>query len=225
MPKISLYRKNIHPMKKTAFILFNLLLSALLAHAGNMFGPGPFRNGSPLLSGIDGIYQSTARGNNFTGIFRFTYSGGSQTQNTNQNSWIFFVNGQILKGDVNAALEGTNLTGILDAGTVPLRSSSGETDVFPIIFVNSESNGIGTFQGKINLKSPSGEFSGSGTLVGASTATTIFDMITIDPRTNFPWSQQVTVDGQASNLPETSFKFRGVRTSISSTSTNSTAAN
>jgi hypothetical protein len=178
-----------------------------------------------LVSGVDGTYQATARATNLTGIFRFAYSGGSQTQDSRQNNWIFFLNGQILKGDVSAAIEGTNLNGIFDAGTIPLRSSSGETDVFPIVFVDSDANGVGTFQGKINLKSPSGEFSGSGSLVGATVPNTDITIVTVDPNTGDIQQDTVNITGSVSPISEAVFKFRGVRTSISSTSTNSTAAN
>jgi hypothetical protein len=57
-----------------AFLVF--LAAALNVHASA--GPPPFTNGSPLITGVDGSYQATARGKNLTGVFRFTYVNGSQ---------------------------------------------------------------------------------------------------------------------------------------------------
>ena len=50
-----------------------------IVHVYASTGPPPFTNGSPLVSGVDGFYQATARGRNLTGVFRFTYANGVQT--------------------------------------------------------------------------------------------------------------------------------------------------
>jgi hypothetical protein len=217
-------------MKKYPFcaVLF-FFISLNFADAGNMFGPGAFRNGSPLTSGNDGQYQATARATNVTGIIRFAYSGGVQTSETLENNWIFFINGQIYKGDISVAMQGTSLSGILDSGVVPIRSSSGKTDVFPIVLVSGGSNAAGSFQGKINLKSPSGEFSGSGSLAGASFPGMNLDIVTLDPTTGIPWvTPQIQIPAAAAaNLADTPFQFRGVRASIQidTQSSATTAAN
>jgi hypothetical protein len=41
-----------------------------IVHVYASAGPPPFTNGSPLVSGVDGSYQATARGRNLTGVFR-----------------------------------------------------------------------------------------------------------------------------------------------------------
>ena len=50
-----------------------------IVHVYASAGPPPFTNGSPLVSGVDGSYQATARGRNLTGVFRFTYANVVQT--------------------------------------------------------------------------------------------------------------------------------------------------
>ena len=62
---------------KIAASFLVLLLGVVHVHASA--GPPPFTNGSPLVSGVDGSYQATARGRNLTGVFRFTYANGVQT--------------------------------------------------------------------------------------------------------------------------------------------------
>jgi hypothetical protein len=57
-----------------------LILIAFVAYVQASAGPPPFTNGSPLVSGVDGSYQATARGKNLTGVFRFTYANGVQTR-------------------------------------------------------------------------------------------------------------------------------------------------
>ena len=69
---------HVDSMKIPAALLILIVASEYL-HASA--GPPPFTNGSPLVSGVDGSYQATARGRNLTGVFRFTYSGGRQTSN------------------------------------------------------------------------------------------------------------------------------------------------
>jgi hypothetical protein len=55
-----------------------LVLIVAIAHSQASAGP-PFTKGSPLVSGVDGSYQATARGKNLLGVFRFTYPNGVQT--------------------------------------------------------------------------------------------------------------------------------------------------
>ena len=96
-------------MKIPAALLILIVASEYL-HASA--GPPPFTNGSPLVSGVDGSYQATARGRNLTGVFRFNYSGGRQTSNPQlptgntvaslltdpYNDYVFFVEGSCLSG-------------------------------------------------------------------------------------------------------------------------------
>lgn len=177
-----------------------------------MFGPAAFRNGSPLVSGVDGTYQATARASNITGIFRFAYSGGSQTATQRQNNWIFFREGQVIRGNVEASIDESSLTGIL----APPQAFTGSTNsnaVLPLIFVSSSSASAGTFNGKLNLKSPSGAFSGEGVFQSAAPQVTTYTIINTNGSNQPPLS--VT---NSSGTPFTNnFNFRGVRTSASTT--------
>ena len=178
-----------------------------------MFGPAAFRNGSPLVSGVDGTYQATARASNITGIFRFAYSGGSQTATQRQNNWIFFREGQIIRGDVEASIDDSSLTGIL----APPQAVSGSTNTnstFPLIFTSSDSASVGTFNGKLNLKSPTGAFSGEGVFQSAATEITTYTIVTTNQPQRIPITNSST-GGQFTN----NFNFRGVRTSVSTTAT------
>ena len=67
---------------------------------------------SPLVSGVDGSYQATARGKNRTGVFRFMYANGVQTSNPQlptattvpnlltdpYNDYVFFAEGKVIEG-------------------------------------------------------------------------------------------------------------------------------
>lgn len=209
-------------MKKTAFILFNLLLSTLLAHAGNMFGPGPFRNGSPLVSGVDGTYQATARAENITGVFRFAYSGGSQTIDYNQNSWVFFREGLVLRGEVDANINESSIAGVLSTA-VPRPTNN--QNAFPIILTSSQEAAAGSFTGKLNLKSPNGAFSGSGIFQSAAPTTTRYTVISTNANGTPVWNFVDVASGGGANVFTNSFNFRGVRTSVSAESATANTAN
>lgn len=214
---------------KFAIILpLAILALALPAQAGNMFGPAPFRNGSPLVTGIDGTYQATARAENVTGIFRFAYSGGSQTANARANSWVFFVNGQVYRGPVEANLNESSLDGILDSNLASSASSTNDSLPLPYVFINPGDKASGSFSGKIQLKSASGAFSGNGILRGAPGSTdqivgiseTLVDESSTAPTDVPAGAIYVTtkdLDNAAGQLLPIQFSFRGVRTSTSAT--------
>lgn len=220
---------------KTFLLSITFALLAFDCYAGN-FGPAPFRNGSPLVTGVDGTYQATARSQNVTGVFRFAYSGGIQTANSRQNSWIFFVNGQVIRGAVEAALDDSSLTGTLDSAL-----SSGTTDsngqvTLPIFIFSGANSGAGSFQGNLNLKSPNGAFSGTGELLPTPPSTNQIVVIDQTSRTSTNGikstdpitSTNIIYTNAGGTMSPVNFKFRGVRTSTStsgaaSTSTNSTA--
>jgi hypothetical protein len=209
---------------KIFFLPVLIILSSITANAGNMFGPAPFRNGSPLPTGNDGTYQATARAENVTGIFRFAFSGGSQTANPGQNNWIFFINGQIQRGTVIANLSTSSLNGIFDSAS-SVSSSTNSTISLPYITINQNNNSSGTFSGKLQQNSPNGAFNGDGFLEGLPDSEgevlIIAEETTVDPETEaettriranvFPYP----ISG--GDLARTSFKFRGVRTSTSTT--------
>lgn len=218
-------------MKTLLLLASAVVLSSLAANAGNMFGPAAFRNGSPLVTGVDGTYQATARAENVTGIFRFAYSGGSQTSNQLQNSWIFFVNGQIQRGGVVANIDNSSLDGILDSQGLA-SSSTNETNnsiSLPYVIINQNNSSAGTFQGKLTLKNPNGAFSGSGTLMPSLSTTNGIVGISQRSEGNFtytaplpppeylPGAIVVTTNEYitpAGTIPNVEFKFRGVRTSV-----------
>ena len=221
-------------MKTLLLLVSAVALSSLAANAGNMFGPAAFRNGSPLVTGVDGSYQATARAENVTGIFRFAYSGGSQTSNQLQNSWIFFVNGQIQRGGVVANIDNSSLDGILDSqGLVSVSTNQTNNSLsLPYVIINQNNSSAGTFQGKLNLKNPSGAFSGSGILMPSLSSTNNIVGIsqrsdgefsfngTVPPPEFLPGAIIVTTNefiSPAGTIPNVEFKFRGVRTSVTTT--------
>jgi hypothetical protein len=177
------------------------------------------------VSGVDGTYQATARAENVTGIFRFAYSGGSQTANARQNSWVFFVNGQVLRGTVEAALDNSSLSGILDSESSGISRGSNGNITLPIYIFSGANSAAGSFQGKLNLKSPSGAFSGSGRLLptpgSTNELTSIFQQtitltnggVSLGPIE----STNISYTNSGGSLVPLSFKFRGVRTSTSTT--------
>ncbi len=141
------------------------------AQAGGFGGAPPFTNGSPLVSGVDGSYQATARGNNLVGTFRFTYSGGRQTSSPDlstigvltdpYNDYIFFVDGLAYRGLVQANINGSQLGGVLDNGNanVPNGVSASGTGVFAI-----QTFLAGYFNGSIDTGSAGYAFKGNGSV-------------------------------------------------------------
>src|SRR5262245_23444372 len=133
-------------------------------------GPPPFRNESPLITGTDGIYQAIATGVNLSGVFSFQISGGIQTASAsaNINSWVFFVEDQILQGTVSAAISQGKVVGILDGGGIPdVPVTQNGQLVLPSAFIVPDDAASGKFNGCIDYNSPLGAFEGSGVLVGA----------------------------------------------------------
>lgn len=223
-------------MKTFSLFFLSIALLVPVSLAGN-FGPAPFRNGSPLVSGVDGTYQATARAVNVTGIFRFAYSGGSQTTSTAQNSWTFFVNGQLQRGQVVSSIDQSNLDGIFDSALGGSTTNSTTAISLPYITLNQNNSSLGRFSGKLNLKNPNAAFSGSGTLLPNTAQTNSIVGIsqnqasafsfngTVPPTAFAPGAIIVTTNTfitQAGSITPVEFKFRGVRTSTSSSSTTST---
>jgi hypothetical protein len=202
-----------YEMKILALLFVALVSSTIASHAGNMFGPAPFRNGSPLVSGIDGSYQATARASNITGIFRFAYSGGSQTTAQRQNNWLFFREGLVIRGDVEADINQSSLTGILSPPQAISASTNTNTISLPLVFVSSDSSSVGTFNGKFNLKSPTGAFSGEGVFQSGASQITTYTIVNTN---GFPTTIPIT-NTSATGFTN-NFYFRGVRTSTSSSS-------
>ncbi len=117
--------------------------------AGGFGGPPPFTNGSPLLSGTDGSYQASARGNNTSGIIRFRMNGGNQT--FTGNDYAIFSEGLVYTGTTQASIMTSNISGILGtSGTI-----TGHTL-------------RGFFNAKLNQNSAFGSFSGNGEIITAN---------------------------------------------------------
>jgi hypothetical protein len=216
-------------MKTLLLLASALALSPLAANAGNMFGPGPFRSGSPLVSGVDGTYQATARAENVTGIFRFAYSGGSQTANARQNNWIFFINGQVMRGNVEAAINTSSIDGILDSESSGMQLDSNGVITLPMYFFSGANAAAGNFRGQLNLKSPSGAFNGTGELLPTPPSTNELTAISREAFTTTNGSTffgpiestNVAWTNSGGTIDRLSFKFRGVRTSTSASTISS----
>ena len=98
----------------------------------------------PLVSGVDGSYQATARGRNLTGVFRFNYAAGRQTSNPQlptgtvaslltdpYNDYVFFVEGRVYRGLVQANINVDSVAGVLDNGGANVPNFGGESSSAP----------------------------------------------------------------------------------------------
>jgi len=127
------------------------------AQAGSFGGPPPFTNGSPLTSGVQGTYQASARGDGISGTIRFTYGSNGNPSTTN-NTYVFFVDGVIISGTVQASIMTSRLAGVLEAPTVGTIPSPGTAAV------NEVTSTGGYFSGKFKTNSPNYSFNGNGSL-------------------------------------------------------------
>jgi hypothetical protein len=211
---------------KAAFSLLVLIATINLARASA--GPPPFTNESPLQSGTDGTYQAVAEGVNLTGVFSFVISGGIQTSTSSSviNSWVFFIDGNIVQGPVVAAISQTKVVGVLSAGTSQsLTTGSNGTVALPTAFIVPGNTASGEFEGDISLKSPEGAFGGEGTLQGAPqrtdqlvfitepTASVVSGVTTIPGFTNAVSVTPIVIP-PSENIGITEFDFQGTRVSI-----------
>lgn len=198
------------PLMKTVLSLLAVFATIGFAQAGGFGGPPPFTNGSPLIQGVDGSYQATARGTNLTGVFRFTYANGRQTSSPElptgdsvenlitdpYNDYVFFVEGMTYRGLVQANINTSQIAGVFDNGSanVPVwGEDTGGLGIFSFI--------AGFFTGSMDQQSPYAAFSGTGQVQvtnGSEDSTT----------GNFILTSGSTVD----------FKFKGVRATLSTSS-------
>jgi len=200
---------------KRSFAVLLASLATVTVHAGSFGGPPPFKNGSPLITGVDGTYQAVARGKNVSGVFRFAYSNGSQTASFAANSWVFFVAGQALRGQVTAAINTKTISGVLDSGSASFATNTNGAISLPVVLANQSSQGAGYFNGKLQLNNAAGYFSGSGSLNGAPAQTNEYVVVATNGFLNIRFTNA------ASALGVNPFKFTGVRMSTTaSTSTN-----
>jgi len=192
---------------KFAFSLFAFALTVTFAQAGGFGGPPPFTNGSPLVSGVDGSYQGTARGKNLTGVFRFTYAGGRQTSaptvTTNgvisdpYNDYVFFVDGLSFRGLTQANVSNGSVSGVLDNGNanVPNAGATNTTYLQIRRFLS------GYFNGSMSNNSPVAAFDGNGSVQ-------VLDYT----------ESTATESGVVSPAFTRAFKFKGIRNSLSTSS-------
>jgi hypothetical protein len=205
-------------------VLSSTLVLSISAQAGGFGGPGPFRNGSPLPTGTDGVYSAVANGTNLTGYFSFSLRGGVQTAGTRGNSWVFFVDGQTLRGSVTANAANGKVVGILDSGvSTALTNSDGSLELPAILYIPGNSAN-GDFEGKLNTSSPTGYFDGKGQMAGFPART---DQIIAINTTGGNGTGNVNVILTAvpipgSTLGQVDFKFRGTRLSTTTSTTQST---
>ncbi len=219
---------------KAASSLLILISTICLARAGSfqpaalaMAGPPPFTNESPLLSGMDGTYQAVASGVNLTGVFSFVISGGIQTSTSSSviNSWVFFIDGNIVQGPVVAAISQTAVVGILSGGTSQsLTTGSNGSLALPTAFIVPGNTASGEFRGHISLHSPEGAFGGDGTLQGAPgrvdqlvfisepTASVVSNGVVVPGLTNAVSVTPIIIPG--STFGTTRFEFNGTRVSV-----------
>lgn len=193
---------------KFAFSLFALALTVTFAQAGGFGGPPPFTNGSPLVSGVDGSYQGTARGKNLTGTFRFTYAGGRQTSTPTvtvngvisdpYNDYVFFVDGFSYRGLTQANVSDGSVSGVLDNGAANVPNGGATNTGYLQVFTFMS----GYFNGDMDNNSPTAAFSGNGS-------------VTVQDYTNDAGT--LTVFQAATRA----FKFNGVRNSLSTSSSSS----
>ncbi|HEY5705511.1 MAG TPA: hypothetical protein VIS96_08065 [Terrimicrobiaceae bacterium] len=213
---------------KAAFSLLVLVATISLARAGSFAGPPPFTNESPLQTGTDGTYQAIASGVNLTGVFSFQIVGGiqSSTQTTTVNSWVFFVDGNILQGSVVAAISQGKVAGILNGSDVNVPADDAGNLVVPSAFIIPGNAASGRFDGCISYNSPLGAFEGDGLLTGAPARVDqlVFLLGSTDSSTSTATggtADSTTGTGvviqplaiPAGNFDETKFKFHGTRVS------------
>lgn len=194
---------------KAVLSLLALVATLSFAQAGGFGGPPPFTNGSPLVTGVDGSYQATARGTNLTGIFRFTYINGVQTSSPllptgstvsnlitdPYNDYVFWVEGLTYRGLVQANINTSNVAGVFDQGSAnaPVWADATGTSQTSLTIL-SLMNGF--FTGEIDQNSPYAYFDGTGEVQ-------VWNQVTDEDGTSYL--------AQGSNVR---FKFSGVRVAI-----------
>ncbi len=211
-------------MKLPVLCTFALLAAAAASHAGSFGGPPPFTDLSPLQSGIDGSYQATARGENLTGVIRFAYENGVQSQNATANIYSFFVDGDVVSGGVTASITGTDLAGVLGGQDFTVPQSDTGTSELPLVFIVRGNRANGQFSGNMDLKDSMSAFSGDGSISPAPAETNTVVLIQTNSNDgviitdgDVVGSSDVTVTPfviPGSSITPTDFTFEGVRTSV-----------
>jgi hypothetical protein len=175
------------------------------------------------------------RGNNLSGVIRFTYASGIQTTSTatlGGNAWMIFFEGQVYNGTTFVAINNGSLSGVLEEGVffddlpadqVTSNSNSSTVTSGTTTVVNNSSNTItvsaqtypvGYFNGTIDNKSPNGAFDGEGELSYIVET----DTVTTNEQSNSTTgdSSDVTTTSTTTGKVSEDFKFKGVRITFGS---------
>lgn len=201
------------------------LVSMGVSQAGSFGGPGPFTNLSPLQSGIDGSYQATARGDNLTGVIRFAYQGGVQTQLPGANTYVFFVNGNVVSGSTTASITGKDLAGVLGGQDFVVPTNDTGATELPLVLVVRGNRANGFFEGSLDLEDRLSAFSGDGQVTSAPAETNSIILVSeetavffSDTSTSQVVQDQFVVPGSNlagdPNATAADFTFQGVRNSV-----------
>ena len=139
---------------KRSIALLLLVFTAASVHAGSFGGPTSLNTSTE--TGAVGTYQASVRGRYFSGILRFAYSANGNPINTltNPSTYVFFIDGMLVTGTVDAAILSGRIASVLETGTVAV--------VSPFYF-GFEVPG-GTFNANINTSSANYFFKGQGKL-------------------------------------------------------------
>jgi hypothetical protein len=188
-----------------------------------------------------------ATGTTLTGLFSWSINNGVQSSDTTNNSWIFFVDGNVMNGSIAANMSDGKISGILDPNggssgnigqNIGANSTAGSTsapNTTTYNFVDSTASANktamyiipgneagGYFNGKINLKSPTAAFSGKGQLQGTPARQ---DILVIINTGKTPASTTPPINIPASTVPDSKFTFRGTRLFTGSATTQTQASN
>jgi len=146
---------------KTYIVSLLAVFTVATAHAGAFGGPTSLNTSTE--TGAVGTYQATVRGSNLSGILRFAYTANGNPTNTaaNPSIYVFFMDGMLVTGTVDAAIMSAKIAGILETGTVAVTSP---------FFFGYEVPG-GSFTANINTSSANYFFKGKGDLQSFSQAT------------------------------------------------------
>lgn len=212
-------------------LFFSVIVSAASVNAGSFGGPPPFTNGSPLPTGTDGKYQAVGTGTNLTGLFAFEISGGTQTSTSANNSWVFFVDGNVLTGGTQANISEGKVAGVLDPSATTNFTNADGTLNGSVAYIVPGNAASGFFKGDINLNSPVAAFSGSGKLTGTPARTdqlvyimdlSNFDSVTLGAGFSPVIISAINIPG--STFPEAKFDFRGTRLAVGTSSSSSSSS-
>ncbi len=196
--------------------------TAANSQAGSFGGPGPFNNLSPLSSGIDGSYQATARGENLTGVIRFAYQNGVQSQIPSSNTYAFFVNGNVVTGNVTASITGKDLAGVLGGQDFQVPTNDTGATELPLVLIVRGNRANGEFEGSLDLEDRLSAFNGDGQITSAPAETNTLVVVNDDTDVFFSDGEltsvtQFVIPGGSiapdpNNIP-VEFTFQGVRNS------------